>query len=212
MLRTTALAAVAAIACAAAAPAATLVAPVNVFWNNVSNGVAGAVPADRASIPGATLGAKDDKFFSLGLGNFAIFDFGGMFSIEGLIVEVTNGCNGPERQNGTCNYTETAQIFGLTQDQFNPLTDTLANVDVTAGDLIANVPNGVAQSGLSFGIAGTYRWLAVLDTSPFVASDPKRDGFDIDRIAVAPVPAPAALGLLAGAFGLLGALRARRRA
>ncbi len=201
---------IAATAFAASAQAATYMAPVNVYWNNINNGVVGGVPANRASIPGATLDQADGKFFSLGLGNFAIFDFGAPFSVEGLIIEVTNGCNGAQKSDGTCNYTETAKIFGLSASQFNP-NDTLAGFDVTVGDLIADVPNGLAQNGLTFDIAGAYRWLAVLDTSPVAAG---RDGFDIDRIgvAVAPVPVPAAAGLFAAAFALLGALRLRRRA
>lgn len=91
MFRLAAMAA-AAVAFSAAAQAATRSAPVDVFWNDINNDVVGGVPADRASISGATLGVKDSVtgkeggFLSLGLGNVAIFDFGGLFSAEGLIV------------------------------------------------------------------------------------------------------------------------------
>lgn len=166
---------------------------------------------DRTS-PGNALGAPNngpaDKdttgFLSLGLGGAAVFDFGGWFKAQTTVFEVTFGCT------TTCSYVESADIYAFA-GPYTPfdgsfgLTELLNLGFVHVGSLSNS--QAFSETGGTVSLAGVYRYLALVDTSP---GGPKRDGFDVDAISVSLVPLPAGGLLLAGGLGLgLGLLRRR---
>ena len=145
------------------------------------------------------LGGSDGTFLSLGFGGSAVFSFGQAFTGPASFLEITWS----ERKG----YLETARVF--VGNLFDPKTSVFRDSDFT---LVGDVTNASAASSLAFD--GTWRYLALLDTSPRIKG---RDGFDIDSVSVttfppaarlAPVPLPASGLLLIG--GLAALLRCRR--
>lgn len=133
---------------------------------------------------GAALGPADGVFYSLGLGGSITFDFGQLVGGEGLITEVTWG--------NVASYPEYAQVLtSLNGKTWTPLTLSF---------------NGVAVGGEALFSPTAFRYLTLRDAT----SGSRGDGFDIDSVAFAPVPLPAAgLALASGLTGLA-ALRRRR--
>lgn len=160
------------------------------------------VVGDRGAA-GNALGVADGKFLSLGLGGAAVFSFGQAFTGPISVLEVTYNRVG---------YLETARVFA--GNLFAAGTSAFRMADFTE---IGTIGNAAPVATLSF--TGTYRYLALLDTSPRRAG---RDGYDVDSITVsggpaatiapAPVPLPASALLLALGIGAFGAARRWRKA
>lgn len=132
------------------------------------------------------LGATNGTFFEIGLGSSATFTFGGPFTGDASIVEVTFGSRS--------NFLETADVF----------------VDAGAGNVfVGSIDNSSATSTVSFG-GGPFNTLTILDTTQ---TNLALGGFDIDsvRVNVAAVPVPAAGFLLLSALGGIAAMRRRNK-
>lgn len=154
---------------------------------NVTAGTNAGAPG-RGNIASA-YGAADGSFYSLGLGGSATFTFlpTVLFTSPGAAVEITNGVR--------AGYVETMNLYGI-----------LGGIET----FIGSVTNAVASNVFTF--TGVFDSLKVVDTSPNGFGI--RDGFDIDSISVAalpaPVPLPAGGLLLLGALGGVAALRRRK--
>ena len=207
-----AVAATVAVMAASSAHAATVHAT-DVFVD-VENGANQTTSDGQRFGPTNALGAANGDFYSLGLGGSALFTFGTDILGPGTVVEVTFGC---EQQEGTCSYSETAALYGVTgpltlvEDGFVGSTGE-RNYDLSGltTTLIANIPNGAAQAGFHFDTGGnTFAGLLLVDTSSNGG-----DGFDVASIAAtpapAPVPVPPAAALMVGALGGFGVLRRRK--
>jgi len=121
------------------------------------------------------------------------YTFGGFFTGPLTIWEVTGG--------GENNV---SYIEKLTFTLFNSVTNAMQmgsviNID-GAGD-------GMDRWRIETAVAGTFDSLFVQDDSDL---DGGRDGFDIDAIAVSPVPLPASSLLLLAGLGAFGALRRKK--
>lgn len=120
-------------------------------------------------------GAADGRFMSLGLGGAAVFRFAQAFTGSAAIHEVTFGTR--------ASHLETARVF--VAETFAAGTGLF---DANAFREIGRISNASRLSIIGFD--GTYRYLALLDTSPRVAG---RDGFDIDAISVTAAPLPGSI-------------------
>ncbi|MBB4314355.1 VPLPA-CTERM sorting domain-containing protein [Roseospira marina] len=189
---------------------AAYVAPTAVTWENN-----GDVDTGRDNVEGVKEQGGD--FLSLGRGGWAVMDFGAERTGSGLVIETTYNCT--DTPSGECTYGESAKVFAAldwdgtyaaTADGANPLggamegsTTTYSGADWT---YVAAVPNGDAQTGFTFDIPGPFRFLAIVDTTTGTKS---KDGFDIDKVAVTPLPA--ALWFLVTAIGGLTGVRWLRK-
>lgn len=160
------------------------------------------------------LGAPDQvgtsvNFFSLGRQSAAVFGFGTAFDNLASVFEVTFGCSGPQNGNGTCNFTETADLY-LFNGVYNPFDGEFNVAELLLAGFVfeTSIPNGNANApgGASVSISGPFTYLALVDTS-----NQGGDGFDVDAISVSAVPLPAALPLLAGGLGFMGFVGWRRK-
>lgn len=168
---------------------------------------------------GNALGAPDNGpgdveggFFSLGLGGAAVFGFGTNFGLEANVFEVTFGCGGAQTSAGTCNYSESVDVYALA-GAYTAFDGAFGLSDLTALGFtkVGSIANGAANApgGATLMIGGPFSYLALIDSS---LSGAGRDGFDVDSIGVSAVPLPASALLLLGSLGGLGFLRARRKA
>lgn len=162
--------------------------------------------------PGNALGAPDSVgdveggFFSIRNGAVAVFDFGRAFNGETTIYEVTFGCNGPQKGN-SCNFAESVDVYAL-NDDYTPFDKKFDLNDLlTLGFVkVGSVENGIAQNGGIVNILGSFKYLALHDTS--IA---RGDGFDVDAIEVNAIPIPSAAVLFLTALSGLGILTRRKR-
>lgn len=157
---------------------------------------------DVRSDAGNALGARDGKFFSLGLGKYADFTFGQDFTGAGAVYEVTYGA--------VVGWPEFIDIL-----VYNSPDDSGAVVIASA------VRNTLAQTGATFSFSGTWDTLRILDVTAREcgldntlnctqsADSSGADGFDVDAVGVSVVPLPAAAWLLLGVSG--GLFAAKRR-
>ena len=161
--------------------------------------------------PGNALGEPDQignsegGFYSPGRGGIMVFDFGTSFAGQASVFEVTFRCDGPQNPDGTCNFTETANVLAFNGD-YTPSDD--GSIDISAFTLLGSIANGDAntEDGAAISFEGPFRYLAIVDTTDRRSGD----GFDVDAVSVTAVPLPASvLGLMIGMGGL--GLMARRR-
>ncbi|MFN7224030.1 MAG: VPLPA-CTERM sorting domain-containing protein [Paracoccaceae bacterium] len=170
----------------AGAASAAPVYPVAVVETNTN----GTILSPERADPLAMFDGDTTTFYSLGLGGYAILDFGpGGVKSPGSVTEVTFRLAG---------YIEKLRV--LISNSLDPAS--FVSVATVENDE-AQAPSGAV---LSF-VAPAFRYVKLLDFSPVRAD---RDGFDVAEISFSPVPLPAAGFLLGGALFGLGALRRRR--
>jgi hypothetical protein len=131
----------------------------------------------------AALGAADGSFVSLGFGGTLVLAFDAPFRAIGQVFEVTF--------NNKAAHKESADIyFG----------------DGVTWSLATSLKNHLSTS---FSLSGIFTQVKIVDTTGKKGAS--FDGFDVDAVAVSPVPVPAAGLLLGGALFGLGALRRRSK-
>ncbi|MCQ8184381.1 hypothetical protein [Parvularcula maris] len=182
---------------------------IDIDWQN--NGtVSGNNDRDN---PQNALGAPDGDFLSLGLSNpttgsygFAVFDFGTQVTGPATVWEVTFNCRMGSA--GACTYPESLEVWYGNDYDFgsNDINDVFDDF-ISAGELF----NADAQNGASALINGTFRYLALVDTSAAnFPNGPSTDGFDIDAVSVVATPLPGAAALILPALGVAVARRKRK--
>lgn len=178
---------------------AAWITPTDVYWADTDNDVANGPREDTANV-----NAKGGGFLSIGYHDWAVFDFGREFSppTGGIVIETTNTCN-PNDQGECGNWPESVAVYGASESAWEtPATFDDTSPEPTDGDHdfwfhITDIPNADAQGGgAMFSVNQAFRFLALVDTST-----KQQDGFDVDYIAVNPVPLPAAAWFLLTAIG-----------
>lgn len=169
---------------------------------NASQGLTkggGLVPVVRSN-PLSALGAPSfagaGTYYSLGFGGSITLGFGTYFSDYVRVWETTYG--------NIANHPESADVF------VGVGTDALSATYYNVGS-VQNIASGgqMSLAGVN-GLSGrtTYNFVRIVDTSNSPLLPNTADGFDVDAVAVGPIPAPGSLALL-GAAGLLAARRRR---
>lgn len=183
----------------------------DVIWN-AGSGVT--IGGDRYD-PNKALGIPDpatneEDFLSLGLGGYAIFDFGQIFDNEGVVVETT--------YNNRDGYPESAKVYVAGSDFTSTFNEYKQDYDegyqaapTNLFTEVGDITNQQMESTIDLtGLSGPFRYLMVEDITG--ANSPSTDGFDIDAVGVAPVPEPGTVILLGvGLVGLAGARRKMKR-
>lgn len=163
---------------------------------NKGGGNVAPVRSNPASALGAPQFGGAGTYFSLGFGGHLTLGFGGEFGTSVTVWETTYGniANHPEQADVFVGWGATAQ------------TATYWFVG-TVFNIADGIPMSLDPTNLVSG-RSTYNYVKIVDTSnsPLLPLD--ADGFDVDGVAVGPVPAPASLALLLAA-GLTGVRRRR---
>jgi hypothetical protein len=170
------------LAAALVAPAAVSAAPI--YADSVVSYTPGVFKKTLAgrSDPTAALGAEDGSFVSLGLGGSIVLAFAQPFKAVGEIFEVSF--------NDKKKHPESADVY-------------VGNG--TSWTLVASIKNYLATT---FSASGYFTQIKIVDTT---TKGPSFDGWDLDAVAVSPVPVPAAGLMLGGALLGLGSLRRRAK-
>ncbi|MEM0928218.1 MAG: PEP-CTERM sorting domain-containing protein [Pseudomonadota bacterium] len=176
--------------------------------------------------PSNALGAPDQvgsspiNFLSLGLSTvddglaYAFFGFPGSPFVGGSAqtVEVTFGCNNVV-DGGCSNHPEAVYVYygstlpGSTSDV--PLADLASFTSGLNYTLAGTATNGSAAAE-TVTISETFSYILLVDATKAIFPDSvSTDGFDIDAVAVDPVPVPGA-ALLMGSGLIVAAARRRR--
>lgn len=146
------------------------------------------------------------NFLSLGRGGAAIFDFGVWFGGAAVIHETTWG----DQASAGRRYPESAEVFVSADYVFGSKAGAR---DIRRDFLrVGEVANGAAVFGALLDLpVGAFRYLAVIDAS----GGRSGNGFDVNAIGVAevpaPIPLPGALGFIAVGAAALGLVARRRR-
>lgn len=183
-MRTTLLAALAVLGLGAAAQAAPVIYATGA--SIVTDGPRGTAN-DRDDIANA-FGAPDGSFFELGYRGVVDFVFGQRFRGPGALFEITFG--------NVAAFPEAVRV--LVGNAADPASFTQVAL---LSNLAATQPGGA-----TFDVPGVFDTVRLIDASPRRG---RTGGWDVDSIAVAAVPLPAAGGLLLAGLGAL-ALRRRR--
>ncbi|WP_299436707.1 VPLPA-CTERM sorting domain-containing protein [uncultured Rhodospira sp.] len=178
---------------------AAWITPTTVYWADTDNDVNDPSREDPSNVDVA----GDGKFLSIGYHDWAVFDFGREFvpTTDGVVIETTYTCNDTNGDGRCNNWPESVDVYAIADwdstgfDDTDPLTGGTTGADWF---FITDIPNADAQGGAMFSVTEPFRFLALVDTS-----DKQQDGFDVDYIAVAPLPA-AAWFLLTAIGGLFG--------
>ena len=162
----------------------------DVLWDNTGINVTAASRTDSNN----ALGEPDGNFLSIGLGGIAAFDFGVSFDATAIVFETTWG--------NRDNYPEYANVY---------VGDTFS-LDPGDYTFVGLIRNDVDQ--IMIDLTGTpgnpFQYVLVQDATEQYGgftqfSGNPADGFDIDAVAVAPVPEPATVLLFGvGLIGLAG--------
>ena len=150
--------------------------------------------ADNRKVTTNSLGEADAKFYSLGLGGTLTLAFDkAVFGpgAEVMIQEVTFG--GPTKNR----HFEALDVYSVMNG---------------AAKFVTTIYNTMATN--SFQIADSFQFLKLVDvTKREFASTTSFDGYDVDSVSVsiAPVPVPAAGGLLLAGLAGLGLIKRRRK-
>ena len=186
---------------AGAAQAQTFAFTVEQVNQGLSNHLGEPVRPSRSN-PLMALGApgtgEEGSFFSLGFGGSLTLGFGGEFGEFVTVWETTYG--------NIAEYPERVQILVGSGVDAQSASYFLAGEVLNLND---GLPVSLASANLLSG-RSTYNFVRLIDISDPNAVPIGGDGFDVDAVAVGPVPAPGSLALLAAA-GLVGARRRRNR-
>ena len=152
--------------------------------------------SDRSD-PKAALGQADGKFYSLGLGGSLTLGFkNAPFSTADVSVfEITFGGG------AASGHKEAAEVYALNSK--------------TGDSWLLGVLDNIKTGSTVRGSAGSFDQIKLVDVSKsyFASTGTKTtDGFDVDSVAIAPVPVPAAGMMLLAGLGGFAALRRRRNA
>jgi hypothetical protein len=149
--------------------------------------------------------AGDKNFLSLGLGGYAIFDFGAEFAETVEVVETTWGNRG--------GYKEFAEVWvagsGFDFDAYVTGEGFPEDDFVFAGQIDNQDAQGYSAVDLAGLSDSPFRYVAILDRT-----GGNKDGFDVNAVGVSPVqlnPTPEPGAFLLFGMGLAGLYAARRR-
>ena len=150
--------------------------------------------ADR-SIQSYALGSPDGKFYSLGLGGSLTLGFKNapFHTADVSVFEITFGSG------AASGHREAAEVYAVNSG--------------TGQEWKLGVLKNTEAGNTVRGAAGSFDQIRLKDVSKTAfTSTSSTDGFDVDSIAIAPVPLPAAGAMLLAGLGGLAALRRRKTA
>ena len=159
-----------------------------------------ATPGSSRGLLENALYEPDDDFLSLGLGGYAIFDFGMEFASTAIIFETTWGSRDA--------HYEEAEVWVAGADfDFDYWRD---NLDQNMPDMFSFagvIDNQQEMSMIDLSVASDspFRYIAIKDNT----LDSRKDGFDINAVGVEPVPEPSTVFLLS--IGLIGTAVLRKK-
>ncbi|MFC3169437.1 VPLPA-CTERM sorting domain-containing protein [Paracoccus fontiphilus] len=177
------------------AMAASGVANAAVYYADKVVAFEGGPQTGSRSIKENALGSPDGKFYSLGLGGSLTLGFkdAPFHTADVSVFEITfgGGLGSGHR--------EAADIYAV---------DSKSNTQWFLGTL-----DNVSGNNTVRGSAGSFDQIRLVDVSKsFFEGTRSDDGFDVDSVAIAPVPVPAAGMLLLAGLGGFAALRRRKTA